>query len=145
MAFDGTTEIAAFNALLDMLAEPWYEGIPDDTELPPDWTGAPTGYYEVSYGQPVAAARGRGLAVNEGQQPHVLPIRVTTVSGSKAKTNEMVRALLNAVVGVTLSSNSSDVKSVGGGYSYPVTATESKPTEWRADTYLQVYNNYMSE
>lgn len=144
MSFDGSEEVTAFNGLLDTLSEPYFEGVSDDTEIPVDFAGAPTGHYVVTYGQPVAAARDRRAGVTEAEQPHIFPIRVTAVSGSAEKTGQMTRAMMAAVVGQSLSDNATEVKSVGGGYMYPVTGVESKPTEWRQDTYLQVTNNMVT-
>jgi len=98
--------LAAAGAVLD--------GIPDDTETPKDWSGAPTPYMVPLFLPPVPSALGRSLGVSERGQPQVFPFQVTYVASTQAEVRALRVAGDNALIGVSPNAgNATEIKAVG--------------------------------
>lgn len=142
MAFTGAAEVTAINTILDGLTEPYFEGgVPDDYELPKDWSNTIAPFRVVAYGTPVARARGRGLGVSEQGQPYTLGFTVINVAGTAAGARLLSQATNTALVGVIPNAPNSGAIKAEGGHTFQIMDTEQKPSQWRVINYYALFVN----
>lgn len=102
--------------------------------------GIPTPYYVIDFGSTIAAAEGRSLAPGEQAQPTTERVIITAVSSSKAESRAMSNAML-ALTGFKSSSNTGELRLVGGGgFTLPSTAA-GRPTLYAKDTFWMWASN----
>ena len=113
MSGTGETETAA---ILTQLASAGMvlDGVPDDAQLPVDWSGAPVAYMVASFLPPTPTARGRSLGVTEKQQPQVFPFQVTYIGPTQAAVRALRVAGDVALIGWSPDvDNATEIKAIG--------------------------------
>lgn len=132
-SFDGAVECTATLAKLKVLCGGRVtHGLRDDTadDLFPDGTIKPR--IEVLYGLPIPAARDNGLG-GKRVQPHILVISVTVEAADVDTADSVQRSVLALLLDWAPSANASGWEPAGG-ESFPVKATDTKPSRQIATT-----------
>ena len=129
MSLTGQIEAAEILArLVPLCGGRVYEGLPDDAATPLNADSTVKPFIAVSFGEPIPTARGRGLGVTEGGQPHVFPIMVTSVAASEGGVRAIAAEVNRLLIGWTpAGANASELRGRGG-HKFSTIATETKPS-----------------
>lgn len=143
MSFDGAVERANIKAHLDGAAEGGVHYGVDDADSLPRWEdGSVKPYIVLKFARPIASGKDRGAGVSERDQPHILPFAAgyfaADVETAMLGADEVLDRLLGFVPNP---GNSTELKAIGGGYSYTQRDSMSRPTRFEEGSFFECVIN----
>lgn len=108
-----------------------FRGIPDDALVPKYSSGRIKPYGAVKFAGPIPTAKGRGLALDESQQPHILAVMFIGYGGTQEEAEDVSIAGANLLVGFLPDGGNATALKASGGYSFPSSATGNQPSRYK--------------